>query len=119
MNRPWKQIVRALANVHEQYGAAFVRLEDATPVVAPTSPSDPAIVNILEDGELLKIRGRELSTKKVKQWLWTHRKKRAVTRARGVIWSVYQKGWTTVGLAALTDRRVYEESHNVEFCGAH
>lgn len=102
MRRQWKKIVSRLAEEHRNHGAGIVMIETASPVGPHQLLEGEGFVNVSKDEDLLEVEGSEVPPKEVRTWLWNQRNKRATQRSRGILWSVYDEGTTTVGLGAVT-----------------
>lgn len=75
------------------------------------------LVNVTDEGRLLARRGREVSAKEVRRYLWPHRTPRdprharAVTRGRGFVWTSYSAAddTTYIGLGARVSAETMDE----------
>jgi len=96
----WKKISRKLVEDHKDKGSSIINL-------TPHSKGGE-VVNLSTDDFCLELTGKELSTKKVRRFLWENRKKRALNRKHGIIWSAYleDEDKSYVGVGAITDPKV-------------
>ena len=98
----WKKISRKLVEDHIENGSSVV----------PLSPhsEEGSVVNLSTDDFCMKSEGKELNAKKVRKFLWENRKKRALNRKQGLIWSAYieDEDQSYVGVGAITDPKVAE-----------
>lgn len=102
---PWKKIVQKLVENHKNKQSAVVKLD-------PHSKGE--IVDLSNDELCMEIEGKELHAKKVRKFLWERRKRRALQRKRGLIWSAYleEEDKSYVGVGAMTTKEVAERISN-------
>lgn len=95
----WKAVSRKLVNLHDEKEAGIIRL---------TPHSTGEMVNLSNEYFCLEVKGRELTAKRVRKFLWEHRKKRALQRKKAVVWSAYveEEDMSYVGVGALTSPEV-------------
>lgn len=65
----WKELVRILTDLHEAYGSSVVLFSGEIP-----DPHFPDPVLLTPDENLYREAGALLTQKKVRGWLWNHRK---------------------------------------------
>jgi len=97
MKPNWKQISKYMAHMHNSLGGSLIDLEGKNATVSGSS-----IINTSKPNEVLSIVGNELSPKKLRKFMWDHRKSRRLTRDNAVIWSWFDEDQnkTLVGFAA-------------------
>ena len=95
----WKKLSSRLIELHKENGSGCLALN-------PHSTGE--LVNLSHDDLCLEVKGKELKVKKVRKFLWEHRKKRALQRKNAVIWSAYMEdeNKSYVGVGALTDKKI-------------
>jgi len=97
----WKKISNKLVEDHTTHESAVVLLDPH---------SKGVLVNLSGDDFCLEIEGRNITPKKVRQFLWEHRKKRALQRKHAAVWSSYlpDEDISYVGVGAVTSKEVAE-----------
>jgi hypothetical protein len=97
----WKKLSRNLVEEHAKNESAIIVLNET---------SEGSIVNLSNDEFCMEEKGKELSTKKVRKFLWENRKKRALQRKSAILWSAYMEDedMSYVGVGALTTPEVAE-----------
>ena len=97
----WKKISRNLVDEH---------LENESAIIILNEDSEGSIVNLSNDSFCMAEKGKELSAKKVRKFLWENRKKRALQRKKAILWSAYleDEDISYVGVGALTTPKIAE-----------
>tara|TARA_Y100000310_G_C20085361_1_gene535804 strand:+ start:12 stop:326 length:315 start_codon:yes stop_codon:yes gene_type:complete len=93
----WKKISNDLVETHKKQGSGII----------PFNPhSTGELVNLSDNETHLEVEGKELKAKKIRRFLWEHRKKRALQRKNAVLWSTYieDEDKSYVGVGALTSK---------------
>jgi len=98
----WKKISRSLVEEHAENESAVIILNEG---------SEGPVVNLSNNDFCMEEKGKELSTKKVRRFLWENRKKRALQRKNAVLWSAYMEDEDVsyVGVGAVTSLKVAEK----------
>jgi hypothetical protein len=99
--RLWRTAIRSLTTYHETDGRGVVFLHSAP---------DSTEWELVGVGPALTIKGKKLDLKKVRQFLWDHRKARRNFRPNAVLWSWYNPtiDVSVVGLGAFVRPTVAE-----------
>lgn len=97
MKPNWKQISQYMARMHNSLGGSLINLEGKNATLSGSS-----IINTSKPNEVLSIVGNELSPKKLRKFMWDHRRSRRLQREKAVIWSWFDRDQnkTLVGFAA-------------------
>lgn len=102
MNSDWKEIARTLVQRYRASGWATIDRHGRDASSLPSTLLD-------KSGEqTLKVEGRNLNERKVRQWLWDSRRHPAMGDENLFIWVVYDddRNVTEVGLGVMRVREV-------------
>ena len=92
----WKVISQQVTKMHEQLGGSLITLQ------GDAAPAEP-MVNTSPETQIEELVGNDLTPKKVRRFLWAHRKSRQVRRPNAIVWSWYDSDLdrTFLGLGAV------------------
>lgn len=96
MKPDWKAVSQLVAETHSELGGSVVAMDADVP-----DPTDKDPVPLMSDEDLYRSPGSELYPKKIRGWLWKHRKADWMGRDDVLLCSYY------------------DEEHDVSFVGAY
>lgn len=97
MKPAWKLIASTVCGMLGSEGAAVVGLNGSRVEL------HGQLMNVSRGGELIST--TIPSAKRISQWLWEQRQKRAFGRAGGAVWAARVNGDIVIGLGAVVDDR--------------
>jgi len=99
MTRDWKKIAGVAAYRHESDGGSRTCLDNPELVVTDLPPT--VCLHALDEPRLV-LEDDEFSPKKIRSFLWEHRKSRAVSRERAVLVTEVTENGNEIKMSALT-----------------
>ena len=92
----YKQISQDISQQHQDKGMAFIPLFGEI--------INEILVNLSDDKTYVSFEGKKITPKKIRKFLWDHKKDRRFQRKRAILWSAYNdeedKSYLGVGATA-------------------